>query len=93
MALGAAGTALFASLVLLGLAVLRTRALPPPWHALPLGIGIAAVPSMFTGGLLGLVIDDEALAEHLMEIPIVALGAAFVALGAALWAAAGRREP
>lgn len=87
IALGTASTAMFLSLILLGVAVLRTQALPAPWHLLPLIIGVGAFPILFLGGLLGKLTDDESLIERLIEIPILVWGIAFVALGWAMWVA------
>ena len=73
-----AGLGTFAALLLLGLAILRTESLPGRWHALPLAIGVCAVPLMVIGGAL------EAVNERLLELPIVLLGGAWVALGTRL---------
>lgn len=81
VALGTAGGAIFLSVLLLGIATRRTRALAPPWHGLPLAMGVAAVPLMLLSGLLA----DLAGDERLIEIPIVAFGIGFIGLGIALW--------
>jgi len=70
---------IFAALVLLGIAVRRADALPGRWRSLPLAIGAGAVPMLMVGGIL------EGLSERLLEIPLVVLGLAWIALGYAIW--------
>jgi NADH:ubiquinone oxidoreductase subunit K len=70
---------MLAALVLLGIAARRVEALTGRWRSLPLAIGAAAIPLMMVGGILG------TLDERLLEIPILALGLAWIALGYALW--------
>ncbi len=75
-----ASLAIFAGLVLLGIAVRRADALPGRWRSLPLAIGAGAVPlTIVVGGVL------EAVSERLFEVPIVVLGLAWIALGYAIW--------
>ena len=59
---------IFVSLVLLGIAALRTRGLPPPWRMVPLGVGLVAIPVGATGML------------HI-ELPILLLGGLWMLLG------------
>lgn len=66
-------------LVLLGVAVRQADALRGRWRSLPLAMGAGAVPLVMIGGML------ETLSERLLEIPIVVLGLAWIALGYALW--------
>jgi peptidoglycan/LPS O-acetylase OafA/YrhL len=73
---------ILAGLVLLGVAVRQADALPGRWRSLPLAMGAGAVPLVMIGGIL------EKLNERLLEIPIVALGLAWMALGYALWSQA-----
>lgn len=64
--------------VLLGIAVRRADALPGRWRSLPLAI-VAGFPLMIVvGGVL------EALNERLLEIPLVVVGLAWIALGYAI---------
>lgn len=65
-----------AGLVLLGLAARRTALFPPPWHRLPLLMGIAT-PALLSvvGGILA------AFSERLLELPLVLVAAAWVKLG------------
>lgn len=70
---------MFASLVLLGIATLRAKVLPPRWRALPLAGSILAVPLMVLGGVL------ESLSERYAEIPIVVVGLAWMVLGYLIW--------
>jgi hypothetical protein len=70
---------ILASLVLLGIAVRRAHALPGRWRSLPLAIGTGVLPLLLAGGIL------ETLDERLLEIPIVILGLAWIALGYATW--------
>ncbi len=74
-----AGFGPFAGLVLLGIATLRVKAMPAPWSALPLVMGVGAVPLMLVGGIL------ELISERLVELPIVLLGFAWVLLGYSVW--------
>ncbi len=74
--LGGFGT--FVALLLLGIAVRQTRALPGAWRSFPLSLAVAAVPLMVVGGVL------EPFSERLLEIPIVILGVAWIALGVVL---------
>jgi hypothetical protein len=74
-----AALSILAGLVLLGIAVRRTDALPGRWRSLPLAIGAGAIPLMMVGGIL------EPIDERLLEIPIVLLGLAWSALGYAIW--------
>jgi hypothetical protein len=74
-----AALSILAGLVLLGMAVRRTEALPGRWRSLPLAMGAAVIPLLMVGGIL------ETLDERLLEIPIVLLGLAWSALGYAIW--------
>ncbi len=67
---------IFVSLILLGIAALRTRGLPPPWHIVPLGVGLLAVPVVGTGLL------------HI-ELPILLIGGLWMLLGYAISRGAG----
>ena len=71
-----AGFGTFLSLVLLGIATLRVKAMPAPWRALPLVMGVGAVPLILVGGIL-----LELVNERLVELPIVLLGLAWMLLG------------
>ena len=64
---------------LLGIAVRRTDALPGRWRSFPLAIRAGVLPLMMVGGVL------EALSERLLEVPLVVLGLAWIALGYAIW--------
>lgn len=64
------------ALLLLGLAVIRTKALSGRWRTLPLGLAVSYVPLMALGGAL------EAVNERLLEVPVLLLGVAWIALGA-----------
>jgi hypothetical protein len=74
-----AALSILAALVLLGIAVRRTEALPGRWRSLPLAMGAGVIPLMIVGGIL------EMLDERLLEIPIVLVGLAWSALGYAVW--------
>ena len=74
-----AGFGPFVGLVLLGIATLRVKAMPAPFSALPLVMGVGAVPLMLVGGVL------ELVSERLFELPIVLLGLAWVLLGYSVW--------
>jgi hypothetical protein len=74
-----AGLGPFVALVLLGIVTLRVKAMPGPWSALPLVMGVGAVPLMLVGGVL------ELVNERLLELPIVLLGFAWVLLGYSVW--------
>jgi len=65
--------AVFVGLVLLGIAALRTEALPARWKLLPLVVGPSG---LFPVWVLALV--------HL-ELPVVVLGLAWILLGYVLW--------
>lgn len=65
-------------LVLLGIAVFRTKALRRPWHILPIAIAASIVPLMIAGGALA------SINERLLELPLVLLGGAWVLLGVTL---------
>lgn len=73
-----AGSALgtVAGLVLLGLVARRAEIFRPPWHRLPLLIGLS-IPILLTvvGGALA------AIDERLLEVPLVLVAAAWVRLG------------
>jgi hypothetical protein len=74
-----AGLGPFVGLVLLGIATLRAKVMLAPWSALPLVMGVGAVPLMVVGGIL------ELVSERLVEVPIVLLGFAWVLLGYSVW--------
>jgi len=65
-----------AGLVLLGVVARRAEIFRPPWHRLPLLLGIAT-PVLFTvvGGVVA------AINERLLEVPLVLVAAAWVRLG------------
>ena len=67
--------ALIASLILLGIAHRKSTSLSPPWHSLPLTIGVLTIPFILIGAVL------ESLDPRLFELPIVVLGLAWVLLG------------
>lgn len=70
------GLLTFIGLLLLGLAVRSVGALASRWRNLPAAMGIAAIPALTViGGVLA------AIHERLLELPIVALGVAWVVLG------------
>lgn len=73
----AAALCLLAALVLLGLA--GRRAQGRHWTALPLWMGVLAVPGFLVGGLL------SALNERLLEIPLVLFAIGWMSLGYAMW--------
>ena len=70
-----AGIGTFAALLLLGLAVRRTRAMAGRWQILPLALAVSAVPLMVIGGAL------ESVNERLLEVPLLVLGVAWIGLG------------
>jgi hypothetical protein len=74
-----AALATVAGLVMLGRTARRTNAFPPPWHNLPLAMGVAT-PFLMTvvGGVL------EAINERLLEVPLVVLAAGWIGLGTAI---------
>ncbi len=72
--------AVFVGLVLLGIAASRTEALPPRWKLLPLVVGLSA---LFPVWVLTFV--------HL-ELPVVALGLAWISLGYVLWSSAPGKD-
>ena len=74
-----AGFGPFVGLVLLGFATFRVKAMPAPFSALPLVMGVGAVTLMMVGGIL------ELISERLFELPIVLLGFAWVLLGYSAW--------
>ena len=67
------------SLLLLGVAVRRAGLLPRPWDLLPLALGALTFPLLAIAGAFGVV------NERLLEVPVVIVGAAWVALGYRLW--------
>lgn len=75
------------ALVALGVVTRRAAVLRPPWHALPLALGILFVPLLLLGGLLS--VGDE----RLLEIPIVLLGVAWMVLGYAIAELRQQAEP
>ena len=68
-------------LVVLGIVLFRGKALPPPWRALPLAIGVL-YPLLFAAGGY---FRDAGFSWYHIELPVVALGLAWVWLGCALW--------
>ena len=78
----AGSLAVFVGLALLGVAALRAEILPHPWRLLPLTIGLSALLPVWVLALV-----------HL-ELPVVALGLAWVLLGYVLWSnAPGKSGP
>lgn len=75
-----AGFGPFLGLVLLGSDVRRAGIFPPPWHALPLAIGLGGPLAILSGGVLAL------FGERLLEVPIVLIGLAWTLLGYAVLA-------
>ena len=73
-----AGLGTFVALLLLGLALRRTTALPARWRTLPLALAVSALPLMVIGGALA------AVNERLLEVPLLLLGVGWIALGAVL---------
>ena len=69
--------AIFAGLVLIGLAALRTETLPSRWRTLPLTIGLLALLPVWV------------LAFIHLELPVVALGVAWMLLGYVIWSDKG----
>jgi len=82
-----AGFGTYMALLLLGLAVRRTQALPERWRTLPLALVVSAAFLMLIGGTL------ESLSERLLEIPILLLGAGWITLGAVLAQQAMSSQP
>jgi hypothetical protein len=87
LTLGVTGLVGLVGLLLLGVATVRARALPLPWAALPLAIGLVEVlvwlvlpPLIFPLGL-----DPGTYALILTEMPPVLVGLGWVLLGYALW--------
>lgn len=70
-----AGIGTFAALLLLGLAVRRTRAMTGRGQILPLALAVSAVPLMVIGGAL------ESVNDRLLEGPLLLLGIAWIGLG------------
>lgn len=64
---------------LVGLSALRRRALVGPWRWVPLGVGVAAVPLFIAFGLA-----SNFLGERWLEVPVVAIGLAWIAFGVSL---------
>lgn len=67
------------SLLLLGVAVRRAGLLPRPWDLLPLALGALTFPLLAIAGAFA------GVNERLLEVPVVIVGAAWVALGYRLW--------
>jgi hypothetical protein len=84
--LGLATLALVLSLILLGLAARRTVRRRTVLRDLPFTLGVLFVPLILLGGVTSVV------SERLLEVPVVLLGLAFVALGATLSYHAGDRS-
>lgn len=82
-----AGLGPFVGLVLLGIATLQARVMPAPWSALPLVMGVGAVPLMMVGGVL------ELINERLFELPIVLFGFAWVLVGYSVWSGKEKVTP
>ena len=80
-----AGLGPFVGLVLLGIATFRIKAMPAPFSALPLAMGVGAVPLMVVGGIL------EVVNERLLELPIVLLGLAWMLLGYSVWSSRDKK--
>lgn len=76
----AGSLAIFVGLVLLGVAVLRAKALPPGWRTLPLALGVSALLPVWV------------LAFIHLELPVVLLGIGWVLLGYTLLTGRGN-EP
>jgi hypothetical protein len=74
----------FAALLLLGVAAFRASAFPGRWRALPLSFGVSAIPLLIMGGAL------EAVNERLLEVPLMIMGIAWMALGVVMGKASGR---
>ena len=70
---------ILAALVLLGVAARRGRAIAGPARHVPLAMGVLAVPALLVGGLLA------ELDERLLEIPLVLLAGAWIALARVIW--------
>lgn len=64
---------------LVGLSALRRRALVGPWRWVPFGVGVAAVPLFIAFGLA-----SNFLGERWLEVPVVAVGLAWIAFGVSL---------
>lgn len=71
---------IFLSLLLLGMATLRSRGLPPPFHVLPLAVGCFAMLFSATAAL------------HI-EVPILLIGCLWLFLGCIIWRSAGSTTP
>lgn len=84
--LGVATLALVASLSLLGLVARRTVRRGTILRNLPLALGVLFIPLILLGGVMSVA------SERLLEVPLVLLGLAFVALGATLIRHAGGRS-
>lgn len=79
LVIAAAGGSLILGLVFLGVAARRARALAPRWRPLPFWAGVFCLPAIAIGGLL------SELSERLLEIPLVALALAWIAIGYLIW--------
>ena len=60
-------------LIVLGLPIFRLRLWPSGWRVLPLGLGIGFIPALIVGALL-----EATLGERYLEIPLVAIGVAWM---------------
>jgi hypothetical protein len=85
--LGVTGLVGLVGLLLLGVATVRARALPLPWAALPLAIGLVEVLAWLVLPPLTspLELDWRIDAFILMDMPPVLVGLGWVLLGYALW--------
>ena len=71
--------AVFGALILIGLALIRTRDNRHRWQRWPLSLGIAFVPTLIVGAML------ESLNERYLEIPLIAMGIGWMYLGFAVF--------
>ena len=67
--------AVFGALILIGLALIRTRDNRHRWQRWPLSLGIAFVPMLIVGAML------ESINERYLEIPLIAVGVGWMYLG------------
>lgn len=73
-----------ASLILLGVPVLRRALVPGSARRLPLLLGVLTFPLIAVGAAF------ESISERLLEVPLLLVGVAWVWLGVGMWRAAAR---
>jgi hypothetical protein len=82
----AASLAWMIGAVLVGFPAMRAEILPRPWHLGLLVIGAAALPLLLVFGWAANIIGQD----RILEVPVILLGAVWVAFGLELWWAGWR---